>query len=122
MPGSWFVLHNHICNLVADFHHGIQGIHGTLEHHGNVMPSHTAQFRIVQPQDVPAPMQDFASPDHRWCSKKAQDREGDGRFPAARFTGKSKNLAWLNGKGNIVYSADDTVIAHIIDPKVLDIE
>lgn len=84
-------------DLVADAEDGVEGGHGLLENHGNVVTADFAHFGLRERDQILTVEEYFSVDDFsRWIGNESEDGEGGHAFSAAGFAYEGEGLACGN--------------------------
>ena len=89
--------------LVTDPGDRIEGVHGALGDHGDLLPAIAPDLIRVQHGQIAAVEHNPAADDAAVFGQQAHDRLGDGRLAAARFADQPQGAAGLNFEGNVIH-------------------
>ena len=109
-------------DLFADLFHRVEGVHGTLEDHGDLFPPEIPQFLIGKMGDVFAVEQDLAAFYVAFLREQTDDRQGGGGFAAARFANQADGFALVQIKADAVHRFDLTFGDLKISTKLVDFQ
>lgn len=105
--------------LAAHALQGVQGGHGVLEHHGQVLAAEAAHLGFGQPGEVPAAEQDPSGGDPyaRW--QQVHDGQDGQAFSGAGFAHQGEHLVLADVEGDAVHQPYRAVVARCFDGEVL---
>ena len=104
--------HDGLCNLVADSKNRIQGGHGFLEDHTDVVSANTLHFMFRNRQDGLVLKVDGARCiDSGRRGDQAHDTERRHRFSTTRFSNDGQGFARIELQIDVAYGFDDPVIS-----------
>lgn len=104
-------------DLAPDGHDGIEGSHGFLEDHGDVLSAVAAHGVFREGEQVLAHKANVSS-DLGGVGKEAEKGEGGGGFAGAGLSDQAESLAGVDLKGDI----SDGGVGPEVDGKVFDFE
>ncbi len=76
---------NSLDDLVTHADDGVQGVHGRLKDHGNLLPADPPDLLIVLDEDIVPLEENFPFHNHGIGGHKLHDSHGDGALAATRF-------------------------------------
>ena len=92
----------HLGDLVADPHDGVQGRHGLLKHHGDPAAPQGAPAALVEGEEILLLEQDLTAGGLEGGGQQAGERIGAHRLAGARFTDDAEDLARHQVEGQIL--------------------
>jgi len=108
----------HVDELVADAHHGIERVHRALEDQRDVPPPEPAQLLAVQGRRVLALEEDPSVHDLARRAQNPEERVCDRALPAARLARKADELARPDRQRDVV----DRAHTAVVDDEVVELD
>ena len=101
--------------LAADVDHGIEVVHGALQHHARLVPAKQPQFLRAELQNILPAEEDLAATNRRGALQQAHDRESRRRFAAAALSGQPEELAWMDVKADVRHGLHVAALGLVFD-------
>lgn len=98
----------HLCDLIADFHHRVQACEGVLEHHRNFAATNFPHLALAESEQVLVAESRLSSRDFRSVWKQSHAGKSRHAFAAAGFSDHSERLARFHVQG---YATEDLKIS-----------
>ena len=101
------VNHEHLGDLLLDGEHRVQGGHGLLEDHGDLVAADLVHLLHGDLGQVPAVEQDLAAVDIAVAVQQAEDRHGGDALTGAGLAHDAEGFPFLDAVGGVVHGLDD---------------
>src|SRR5699024_187169 len=106
-PGAVFVGAEGVDEVVLDAQDRVEGVHGSLEDHGRLVPTEPAQVLLGQPAQVDhvpvlAAEEDVPGGDRSGAGQQAQEPQAEGGLATSGFADQGHGLARVQIESDVV--------------------
>lgn len=108
----------HVAELLLHAQHGVERIHGGLEHHARLAPAVAAQPLVIEAEDVLSLEQDLAAADVGGRLVQPGHREGDRGLAAAGLAGEAEHLTRHDVKADRIDGAHVAALGDVVDAEL----
>ena len=121
--GALLVKLDDLRDLVAHPHNGVQGGHGILKDHGDLIAADLSQLAVLHLEQILPVEEDLSAADlGGGLGQKPQNGQGGGGLARAGLAHQTQGLALFDGEADAVDRLDHRVVGAVVNGQIFDLK